>query len=122
MVFEAQGHPHPREEAAHVLQDRSLRSILEHPGKHLAMTLLVMWRGAPIVFPVLLIAFIIALMNKRESLAVFLLPAFGMAAFYALLTHFLPRYSVPIAPISVTSIVILGYLVVRSRRNQSSPA
>jgi len=122
MEFEAQGYPYPRKEAASVLQDRALRSILKHPGKHLAMTLMVMWRGAPIAFPVLLTAFIVALTTKRESLAFFMLPAFGMALFYALLTHFIPRYSVSIGPISVSSIVILGYLAVQSWRNQSSTA
>lgn len=122
MEFEALGHQNPQKEAASVLQDRSLRSILEHPGNHLAMSVLMMWRGAPVVFPILLIAFIVALTANRQSLAAFMLPAFGMAAFYALLTHFLPRYSVPIAPISVTSIVILGYHAVQSWRNQSSIA
>jgi len=103
-----------------ILQSRAMAVIREHPFRHLALTIPFLWRGAFVTFPVLLVALVYAMRSRRANLAVFALPAFGMVMFYALLTHFIPRYSVPSVPIIIVAGVLLaqavGGLLLRRRR------
>ncbi len=118
LELEARGHPFPGQEARKIMQQRALSSIVDNPMRHLLMSGLFMWRGAPIAFPIILVALCFALKARHEMLGFFLLPAFGTAAFYALLSHFIPRYGVPIGPITIVSLVLIGYWMVRSLRHK----
>ena len=49
---------------------------------------------------------IYALVVGRFAIAALVLPALGLVAFYALLSHFISRYAVPLAPVVVVSAII----------------
>lgn len=113
-VFTQAGNKHPSAAADHVLKQRAIDLIVAHPFRHLALTLPMLWRGAVFTFPVLLVALAYSLRTRRYELALFLLPAFGAVMFYALLSHFIPRYAEPLYPIAILGgVVLLGALVGR---------
>jgi hypothetical protein len=63
------------------------------------------------------ITFAYAFRHRRYDLALFVLPAFGTVAFYALLTHFIPRYgSTPYPIVFVTACVMLASWRASKRR------
>ena len=97
----------PRAEADKELRARAFEMILARPGRHVAMSFLFLWRGAFFVAVVLGSALVIAVTRKRVDWMVAVLPAAGLVAFYALLSHFIPRYGVPMTPIAVV-IVFIG--------------
>ncbi len=115
----AAGHAHSTDVDT-ILQRRAIAVIREHPQRHLALTIPYLWRGAFAMFPVLVVTLAYALATRRTSLALFVLPAFGTVMFHALLTHFIPRYSVPSLPITIASGIILaqavGGILLRRRR------
>jgi hypothetical protein len=94
-------------EVDRILQEHAEDIILAQPHKHLAMTVPFMWRGAAIIFPVLSVTLAYALTRRRREVLLFALPAFGIVMFYSLLSHFLPRYASPTAPIAVICGLIL---------------
>lgn len=96
----------PGIEADKILQKQALRMIEAAPAKHLAATVPFLWRGAALAFPILVIALALSLRSKRYECALLALPAFGLVMFYALLSHFIPRYGLPIRPILVALIFI----------------
>jgi lipopolysaccharide export LptBFGC system permease protein LptF len=91
--------------------------ILAHPFKHLATTIPFVWRGALLLFPVLLVALAYAL-RRRLDLGLFVLPAVGLLAFYALLSHFIPRYSVPALPAAIVAFLALAHAMWSRRENR----
>jgi 4-amino-4-deoxy-L-arabinose transferase-like glycosyltransferase len=84
-----------------ILQERSLRYIREHPWRHFALTIPFLWRGALIAFPVLALTLWLSVRRRNWELARFALPAFGLVMFYALLSHFIPRYGAPVFPLVI---------------------
>jgi hypothetical protein len=66
--------------------------ILQHPGRHLAVTPLFMMRGAAKAFPLLVIALIVAFVRRRDELLLFAVPAISMLLLYAFFTPFFFRY------------------------------
>jgi hypothetical protein len=97
----AAGHPSPETEADKIIQQRALQMIKDHAGRHLALTVPFLWRGATFAFPLLVFTFIVGLRKHRSELALFAYPAFGLVMFYALLTHFIPRYGSPTLPVAI---------------------
>ena len=71
------------------------------------MSFLFLWRGAFFVAIVLITTLVLGLNRRRVDWLVAVLPAAGLVAFYALLSHFIPRYGVPMTPIAVV-IIFLG--------------
>jgi hypothetical protein len=103
-----------------ILQKRSLQYIREHPWRHLALTIPFLWRGALVAFPVLALTLLYAMRRRRWELALFALPAFGLVMFYALFSHFIPRYGAPVVPIVIVcAAVLLKDLVEWARRRRS---
>ncbi len=100
------------------LQRRAIRQILGDPIKHLAMTVAFLWRGAGVIFPVLGIVACFAVRVRRADLIVYLLPALGLVLFYALVTHFLPRYGDPMVPVSIVGGLVLSHAVLRQWINR----
>jgi hypothetical protein len=79
--------------------------ILQRPWMHLALTIPFLWRGATLVFPVLLITLVHAARRRRYDFLAFGLPAFGAVMLYGLFTHFIGRYDLP--SLSVATVVLL---------------
>ena len=86
--------------------------IADDPARHLATTPLFLWRGAFFPLPVLLAALVYALWRRDYALGVFVLPGLGTIMFFGLLTHFLPRYSAPVLPMAVVTVVVLAWCAV----------
>jgi len=105
-LAEASGSAQP---ADVVLQQRAIGMIAEDPARHLATTPLFLWRGAFFPLPVLLVALAYAVWRRDYAFGVFVLPGLGTIAFFGLLTHFLPRYSVPVLPLAVVAVLVLTW-------------
>jgi hypothetical protein len=104
----AQGVASPGVEADRILLDEAIAMILSHPVRHVVMMIPFIWRGALTTFVVLLACLIYALCVRRAETLLFVLPSFGTLSFYALLTHFIARYSVPVVPVAIVAGLILA--------------
>ncbi|MFL6604118.1 MAG: hypothetical protein ACJ8R9_22700 [Steroidobacteraceae bacterium] len=93
-----------------LLQQRAMSIIKTHPLQHMAATVPFLWRGATVAFPILALALVLATRRRRYDIALLALPAFGLVMFYALLSHFIPRYSVPVRPVLLALLVIAAQL------------
>lgn len=113
---EAQGGPSLKADKA--MQDLALKMIREEPVRHLLLTPLFLWRGAFFAFPILTLGLIVAFKQRHYSLALFIIPAFGMIMFYGLFSHFIGRYGLPAKPIVIATAFLLciqGFLWLRHR-------
>jgi len=104
-------------------QSEAVRRILSMPWAHLSVSFPLAWRGFwtftdrgwlsilinAFAFGSLLIAPIIAIVQKRLIWLMVCVVPFAYFLFYASLTHFIPRYSEPLIPIAL---ITLGMLVV----------
>jgi hypothetical protein len=104
------------------LQERALDMIAQHPWRHLAVTVPVLWRGAFMAFPVLVLGLAAALRRRDLRLATFLWPSMGLALFYGLLSHFIPRYGVPLVPVAIVVALTVASQVLGTRRATGSLA
>jgi hypothetical protein len=116
--FAADG-PQPEIAADDALKDRAVSLILQRPSMHLALTIPFLWRGATLVFPVLLIGLVHAARRRRYDLLVFGLPAFGAVMLYGLFTHFIGRYDLPSFSIA-TVVLLVSMLSQRSAPRQEA--
>ncbi len=117
----------PEGEADRVLREKASDMITGAPAKHLATTIPFAWRGLwsfPIRslaaavanllgFAALLALPFLALWRKRPDWFAFSLMGVGMFWFYALLTHFIPRYSEPLIPLAVLAVLVVGQALVQ---------
>jgi hypothetical protein len=95
------------------LHRRVIRQILGEPLKHIAMTVPFLWRGAGLIFPALALVACYAAGARRSDLMVYILPVLGLVFFYALATHFHPRYGHPLLPVTIVGVLVLSHAVVR---------
>jgi hypothetical protein len=105
-IYFAAGGPHPEIAADGALKKVATGIIAEHPWMHLALTAPFLWRGATLVFPILVITLIYAMRKRRYELLVFGLPALGAVMLYALLTHFIGRYDVPSLTVAIVVLIV----------------
>jgi len=128
----------PAQQADKKFQQVAINMILLDPCKHLKTTLVFAWRGlwsfAPSIKPILsistdivnLFSFIVflvfpfvALWRKRIDWFAFSLFGGGLFWFYAFLTHFIPRYSEPLIPLVVLSVLVLfRSLIIRWKKRR----
>lgn len=87
--------------------------IAAEPGRHLAMIPAYLWRGLGGLTVWLGLVGLIALLRKRDDLAVFLIPAVGLGLFLAVFSHFIPRYAWPMIPMTC---VVLPLILETARR------
>lgn len=89
------------------LKRRAFALIKADPWAHLATTPLFLWRGAPYTFCILLAGAFYAVARRRDWLLAYIAPALALVAFYALLTHFIPRYGDPLRPVAAVVFAVL---------------
>jgi 4-amino-4-deoxy-L-arabinose transferase-like glycosyltransferase len=100
------------------MQNDALRIIRDHPWAHLALVIPIVWHGmwidavpalaAPFLFWSVVLAAVLALVRRDyRMLAICILPL-GSAAAYGFLSHFIPRYSVPMLPVMVLCLTYLA--------------
>ena len=104
---------YPSGAADRATRTEAARRIVAHPLKHAALMPLLIWRGAPLTFPVLLLAAVLAWRRGRPDLLPFVLPAVGLAVFYSAASQFPPRFAEVFYPIAVvaflTAVVLTGW-------------
>lgn len=115
-AFNAAGHPNPFGAADAELQNEATAMIKTNLLDHFAMILPFMWRGAPFMGPFLLAALIYAWRRRDAPLAAYILPSLGMICFYALFSHFIPRYAEPNAPIVAICFILLLHRWLEGRK------
>ena len=93
--------------ADNILKSEALGIIRANPGAHLMLTLPFLWRGALLAFPVLMVAWLTAVGRRDAALFWYVMPALGMVMFYGLLSHFIPRYGIPMYPVALTTALLL---------------
>jgi 4-amino-4-deoxy-L-arabinose transferase-like glycosyltransferase len=108
-VFERAGDANPDAAADAVLQHDGVNLIRQELWRHISLVLPLAWRGAPLLLPLALIALAHGLYTRRYALALFVLPGLATLAFYALLTHFVPRPSLVVYAITAVGCVAMLY-------------
>jgi hypothetical protein len=107
--LEQAGHAHPEAGADTLLRERALQMIKQDMGRHLAMTMPLIWRGATVSFAFLALALGYSLLRRDYAISLFIVPALALLAFYALLSNvFITRYELPALP--VATVVAFGLL------------
>ncbi len=81
--------------------------IKNDPIKHLLMTIPFLWRGNIIIFLSLISMLTISIIKKKPDWFAFSLFGVGLFMFYALLSHFIVRYSTPLIPLAIVSILVM---------------
>jgi len=109
-------HPHPDGAADQELAQRGLRLISGNLLRHLEVTIPILWRGAVVTLPILILSLGYALLRRRADLVVYLLPSLGCVLFYALLTPFEVRYGTVVLSIAI----VLLFALAAGWRNRSS--
>lgn len=94
-AFAAAGHPHPDVAADASMFRGAMSWIIRHPGRHLALSAAVLWRGGATAFTLLLLAMIVAMRCRSEALMLFALPSLTLVILYAVTSPFFPRYGEP---------------------------
>lgn len=107
----AAGDPNAQYNADKVAQDEAMQIIRSHPLRHLAVTIPILWRGGCFSILAVVGLFGWAAWTRRTGLAMFLLPSLGLAAFLALLTHFIPRYLWAMLPVFLVAALLTARMV-----------
>ncbi|TLM67930.1 MAG: hypothetical protein FDZ69_03815 [Deltaproteobacteria bacterium] len=104
-------------------QKQALGMIREAPGEHLLATVPFAWRGIwsfngnanlfaagfnLLCFLAFLSCPLLAILWRRPEWLAFSLFGFGLFWFYALLSHFIPRYSDPLIPLTILAGLVLA--------------
>src|SRR5712692_7436697 len=102
--LEQAGHANPEVEADRVLRERALQMIKEDMGRHLAMKVPLIYRGATVSFAFLILALGYCLLRRGYALPLFIVPALALLGFYALLSNvFITRYELPALPVATVA-------------------
>ncbi|HKY03076.1 MAG TPA: glycosyltransferase family 39 protein [Burkholderiales bacterium] len=118
-AHEAAGHPNPLAAADAELKQDAIEMIKANPGDHLKLTLPFIWRGAPFMLPFLLVILVYAWRRRDAPLAAYVVPSLGLIGFYAALSHFIPRYAEPNAPVVAICAVLLLHRWLEARATGS---
>jgi hypothetical protein len=116
--YEVAGHPRPMAAADEELKRHALALFSRYPSKHLAMTVLLLWRGATLMFPVFVLALIVAISDASRNLLLIVVPTLGFVLVYALFTYFEARYGTPARPLSVVAGTVLLTAAARAVRSR----
>lgn len=107
-LYEREGHPHPTLAADEQMFASGVQMLREHPLRALASVPLFIWRGAPLMWPLLAIALVYGIRHRRQALTAFVLPAFGLLSFHALLSIFVSRYAVNAWPVMIVCLAVFA--------------
>jgi 4-amino-4-deoxy-L-arabinose transferase-like glycosyltransferase len=105
--YESEGVPYPDVAADKTLAEEGLRMLREDPVDDVKMAVPLLWRSAPLLFPVLAVGIGYCLRARRSELALYLLPGFTYLAFYALATPFEPRPALLAYPAGIVALLAM---------------
>lgn len=104
------GDSHPGIAADRKIKQHAIRMFLDHPFRHAAVTIPVLWRGAAFLLPlILLLGFALAL--RRIDLMTFAMPSLALVLLLALMTHNYPRFSEYVWPVVIIGLIFVVYHV-----------
>ncbi len=109
--FTRAGVRYPSGAADRATRQEAVALILQHPIKHGAVTALLIWRGAPLLFAILLAAAIRSWRCGRADVVMFTLPGIGLVLFYAAASQFAPRFAEIIFPLAIVALWVLIAIV-----------
>lgn len=101
---------------------KSLGMIMEDPKKHLLMSVPFAWRGLwpfagfPLTFGIMLLSLLVGIYRRDSVNILYPLIAVGLFLFHATFSHFLPRYSVPLIPLSLISVGVAACYMAKGLR------
>jgi hypothetical protein len=116
LLFQREGFADFEIRAERAVQKKALQMIGEQPVRHLLMTPLFLWRGAFYPFPILVLALLLSVRKRQFEQALFVIPALGMVLLYGLVSHYIPRYSLPMTPITTVGFIVVCMYVLRHLR------
>ena len=102
-------------------RNEAKKLITQRPFKHAAVMVPLIWRSAPLTFPVLVITFVYGWRRGRVDVALFVVPAIGLVLFYAAASQFAPRFGNVFVTIAIVTLLILC-TAVESAIGRASPA
>jgi hypothetical protein len=108
-----EGYSYPSAEADLRTRNEAVHLIAQTPVKHAALMPLLMWRGAPLTFAILVVAFAYAWRCARFDVLMFVSAAGTLALFYSAVSHFTPRYGYMIHAVGVIALLTLATPAVR---------
>jgi len=119
--LERRGDPHPSVTADGIMQKEGLQIIKRQIGRNFEMTAPLILRGAPLLFPTLLLVLVYSLGAKRYALSLFILPSCALLSFLALMTPLLPRFPLVTHAAAVAALVAMIHTVWRAvvRKDQA---
>jgi hypothetical protein len=119
--YRASGSKFPDVEADAAAKKSATQTILHHPWRHLVLTPLFLWRASAETALILIVALGIAAWKRRYDLALFILPALGTVAAYALSSPFFPRYDYPMHLMAILLLPILAAVLIGPRTAEPAP-
>ncbi|MDI6027871.1 hypothetical protein QBK99_16910 [Corticibacterium sp. UT-5YL-CI-8] len=121
--FKAKGAPSPTAEAQAILQKEAIDMIKAKPMHHIAAVAPIYWSMmwlrtvpvwvAPFVCASLFVALAVGALTRNARLLAFTLLPAGIMFLYLLTSHGLPRYSEPIVPVMVVTLLSLFFFAFR---------
>jgi hypothetical protein len=102
--FEQSGAPDPDVASDTAMASAGAAMVKSDLLSDLALTIPLLWRSAPLIFPTLLLAFGYALWVRRDALLLYTFPGIAYLSFYALVTPFEPRPAVITRALAVVAI------------------
>jgi hypothetical protein len=108
-----EGYSYPSAEADLRTRNEAVHLIVQTPVKHAALMPLLMWRGAPMTFAILVVTFTYAWRCARFDVLMFVSAAGALALFYSAVSHFTPRYGYTIHAVGVIALLTLATPAVR---------
>jgi hypothetical protein len=110
MGFRAAGRPFPDVDQDATAKKNASTVILSHPWRHLALTVLLLWRASAVTTPILIGTLVFAIWQRRYDLLLFVLPSLGIVAAYALTSPFVGRYDLPMHLVAILLLPIIASL------------
>ena len=116
-----EGYSYPSAEADLRTRNEAVHLIAQTPVKHAALMPLLMWRGAPVTFAILVATFAYAWRRGRLDVLMFVSAAGALAVFYSAVSHFTPRYGYTIHAVGVVALLTLAAAAVPRRSALTRP-
>lgn len=104
----AAGARYPPGAADKLTREDGFKLIEGRPFMHFALFVPLLFRGATVIFPLLILTLVYARAARRADIVVFILPALWIVLFYAMITHFVQRYGWLPRPASTIALMIIA--------------
>lgn len=105
--YTAEGHRYPSGAADQATKSEAIRLIAARPVGHALLMVPLVWRGAGLTFPLLVITLIYAWKRNDTGLMLYVAPALLLVGFLAAATHFSERYGYVPAPVATVCLMFL---------------